>query len=202
MPRIRSFKPEIWLSPQVMNLSRDARLLFLGLITQADDYGRGSADPRKLKAAIFPGDDDITAKRVDELKLEVSAQGLSLYYDGNGHGTLFFLPGWHHQRVEKRKPSNYPEPPKPDSSGSSPGSVPDASGTSPGGSDLIRSDQKGSDQERARASPCGYVDNLPRGARRGDDLKKPTEPEEIERRRRQAAELAQSIAKKRAGGSS
>ncbi|MEN9419175.1 MAG: hypothetical protein RI988_2795, partial [Pseudomonadota bacterium] len=36
MARIRTVKPEVWMSPQVMNLSAHARLLFIGLITQAD----------------------------------------------------------------------------------------------------------------------------------------------------------------------
>jgi hypothetical protein len=54
MARIRTLKPTVWLSPQIMNLSHGARLLFIGLITQADDEGRGIADIRRSRPSIFP----------------------------------------------------------------------------------------------------------------------------------------------------
>lgn len=112
MARIRSVKPEIWLSPQVMSLSRGARLLFIGLITQADDEGRGSADPRRLKAAIFGGDDDVTVITVAEWVAEIGVQRLAMLYDGNGHGPLYQLTGWHnHQAIDRPRKSNYPRPP-------------------------------------------------------------------------------------------
>lgn len=108
MPRIRTLKPELWLSPQVMNLSHGARLLFLGLITQADDEGRGCADPRRLKAAIFGGDDcDASAVRawIDE----IVAQRLAITYDGGDHGDLYELPTWsEHQSIDRPKSSRYP----------------------------------------------------------------------------------------------
>ena len=84
MARIRSLKPELWLSPQVMNLSHSARLMFVGLITQADDDGRGLADVRRLKAAIFPGD-DITTQQVSAWLAECKDQALAALYDaGDG----------------------------------------------------------------------------------------------------------------------
>lgn len=108
MARIRTLKPELWLSPQVMNLSHGARLLFIGLITQADDEGRGSADARRLKAAIFPGD-DILAANVSEWLIEVSAQRLVIVYDGGEHGQIYQLPSWSdHQSIDRPKPSRYP----------------------------------------------------------------------------------------------
>jgi hypothetical protein len=110
MARIRSLKPEIWLSPQVMNLSHSARLLFIGLITQADDDGRGSADVRRLKAAIFGGD-DFTCAQVGQWLVEVAAQGLAIIYDGDAHGMLYQLPTWNtHQCVNRPTPSHYPRP--------------------------------------------------------------------------------------------
>src|SRR5579862_7498417 len=113
LARIRSIKPEIWLSPQVMNLSHGARLLFIGLITQADDEGRGSADPRRLKAAIFGGDDAVTTTTVAEWLAQISGQGLATFYDGNGHGSLYSLPTFRdHQYVSHPKNSGYPAPPQ------------------------------------------------------------------------------------------
>ena len=110
MARIRTIKPEIWMSPQVMNLSHSARLLFIGLITQADDEGRGTADPRRLKAAIFGGDDD-TSTSVRRWVDEITQQGLATLYEAPQHGLLYELTGWRsHQKIDKARKSGYPSP--------------------------------------------------------------------------------------------
>src|SRR4029077_4725218 len=112
MARIRSIKPELFMSPQVMNVGPLARLLFIGLISQADDDGRGSADPRKLKGLIFSGDDAISAADVAEMLEELLLQDLGVLYDGVKHGRLYALPSWgSHQYVERPRPSVYPAPP-------------------------------------------------------------------------------------------
>jgi hypothetical protein len=142
MPRIRSIKPEIWSSPQVMNLSRDARLLFIGLITQADDEGRGTADVRKLSGTIFPGD-RLSAERVRKLLDEVQAQRLVELYNSEQHGRLYLLPAFRkHQVINKPRASSYPEP-KQEQSGRTPVVLPEQSGRTPEGSDPIRSDRNG-----------------------------------------------------------
>src|SRR5688572_24978841 len=108
MSRIRSLKPEIWLSHQLMNMSHGARLLFIGLITQADDDGRGSADPRRLKASIFPGD-DLKASQISAWLSEIVTQGLARCYPANGHGPLYCLPTWSlHQKIDRPTASRYP----------------------------------------------------------------------------------------------
>jgi len=110
MARIRSLKPEIWMSPQVMNLSHGARLLFIGMITQADDEGRGTADPRRLKAAIFGGD-DIDSASVRRWLDECSTNGLAVIYEAQGHGMLYELCSWkQHQRIDRPSKSAYPRP--------------------------------------------------------------------------------------------
>ena len=110
MARIRTVKPELWMSPQVMNLAHSARLMFVGLITQADDQGRGLADLRRLKAAIFPGD-DITSINVGEWLKQCAAEELVILYSATPHGDLYQLPSWHsHQSIQKPSPSNYPPP--------------------------------------------------------------------------------------------
>lgn len=110
MARIRTVKPELWQSPEVMNLSHSARLLFLGLITQADDEGIGSADPRKLKAVIFGGD-DVTLADVATWLTEIAGQRLAVLYTVDGFGDLYLLPSWSdHQRVPKPTPTRYARP--------------------------------------------------------------------------------------------
>jgi hypothetical protein len=110
VPRIRTIKPELWASPEIMNLSHSARLLFLGLITQADDEGIGSADPRKLKSVIFGGD-DVALADVAGWLTEIASQRLAVLYAVDGFGDLYLLPSWSdHQRVPKPTPTRYAKP--------------------------------------------------------------------------------------------
>ncbi len=110
MARIRTLKPEVWMSAQVMNLEHSSRLLFIGLITQADDEGRGSADIRRLKASIFGGD-DCTSTDVRRWLDEISAQDLCVIYNDEKHGLLYALPSWsQHQSIDRPRKSQYPPP--------------------------------------------------------------------------------------------
>lgn len=155
MARIRSLKPEIWMSPQVMNLQHDARLLFIGLITQADDEGRGTADHRRLKAAIFGGD-DITSADVQRMLGECVRQGLAVIYETESHGLIYALPGWgSHQSIDRPRRSSYPAPP---SRGVLGESSPKAREGSEGGKDLGRREGR-IVPTRARANPSP-VDSL------------------------------------------
>lgn len=179
MPRIRSIKPEIWLSPQVMNLSRDARVLFVGLITQADDDGRGSADPRRIKATIFPGDDDATVAQIDAWLAEVVVQELATLYDAGTQGRLYALASWaEHQKISHPARSKYPGPngstkphrkapersrKAPEHSGKTPersakapevsGKAPEYSVNAPKSAPLIGSDRIGSDRKGSFIDP-------------------------------------------------
>lgn len=141
MPRIRTIKPEFWLSPQVMNLSHSGRLMFIGLITQADDDGRGLVDARRLKAAIFPGDECALAD-IEGWLAEVACERLAILYTDSKGIRLYQLTGWSkHQKVPKPTPSNYESPT---------GTLPDDSGSATVGSERIGKDRKGT-EARVRA---------------------------------------------------
>jgi len=62
MPRIRSIKPQFWLDEDLATICRDARFMFVGLWNIADDGGVFEWRPQKIKAQLFPYDDDITTK--------------------------------------------------------------------------------------------------------------------------------------------
>ena len=151
MPRIRTIKPELWQSPEVMNLSHGARLLFIGLITQADDFGRGSADLRQVKATIFPGYDS-QPPTLQGWLAELGAQRLAILYSHPAFGDLFALPTWdEHQYVQKRaKRSKYPRP------DGTTGTLPEDSDSATVGSDLIKDqgkERKGSGASAPDDSP-------------------------------------------------
>lgn len=205
MARIRSIKPEIWLSPQVMNLAHGARLLFIGLITQADDEGRGTADPRRLKAAIFGGDDDVTTLMISGWLDAIGTERLATFYDGNGHGALYELTSWrNHQSIDRPRKSNYPAPPAGrnsgtvvyplgESSASVQRSLDESSTTTREGSE--GSEGRKDLRTRARAVDHDPVDNSGTRALAPERLKKqPDRKSEIERNREAARAIARNLA--------
>src|SRR4051812_7092319 len=62
MARSRIFKAEFFRSRSLAKCSIPARLTYVGLWTEADDKGRGKADPDVLCGVIWPIDRDITAE--------------------------------------------------------------------------------------------------------------------------------------------
>ena len=100
MARIRSVKPEFWTSEQTMSMSRDARLLFVGMWTFCDDNGIHPASALSLKAEVLPGD-VLTADEVMTFVDEMIEQGLVEEYEVDGR--LFWrVTGWHrHQRIDQ-----------------------------------------------------------------------------------------------------
>lgn len=99
MARIRSIKPEFWTSPQVVECSPTARLLFIGMWTFCDDSGVHPYDCRRLKMQVFPGD-DIPIGDITTLVGELIDAGLLISYQVANVGYLR-VSGWKHQRIEK-----------------------------------------------------------------------------------------------------
>lgn len=99
MARIRSVKPEYWTSEQVMDLSRDARLLFIGLWNFCDDAGIHPASPKRLKAEVFPAD-DVTSADVRRMVDEMIQVGLVEEYEVDGE-SFWTVTGWHHQKIDQ-----------------------------------------------------------------------------------------------------
>lgn len=109
MPRIRTLKPEVWESEQVGELSYQARLVFIGLITQADDEGRLKGSPKWIKGKLFPYD-DVTVDEVEGWLSEVVRQGLVNPYKADDNPYLE-LPNWHrHQKINRKSQSHLPSP--------------------------------------------------------------------------------------------
>lgn len=110
MARIRTLKPECWQDEKVGALSRSARLLWIGLITQADDSGRLRAAPALLKAHLMPYDADATVEEIQEWLDEVERMGLVKCYRVGGE-RFAYLPRWsNHQRINRPTHSTIPAP--------------------------------------------------------------------------------------------
>lgn len=129
MARIRTIKPDFWGSPKTAKVSRDARLLFLGLLNESDDEGRLLASPRKLLGAVYPHDDDVDTAAIERWVIELGRAGLVRRYRADGLAYLY-LPGFtEHQKISHPTASKLPAPPESDS-GEAPEVLPSGSGMS------------------------------------------------------------------------
>jgi hypothetical protein len=129
MARIRSIKPAFFTSEDISDVTIPARLLFIGLWTEADKLGRLECRPKQLKARLFPHD----VIRVEPLLEELESCGLiQVYHDEDDLHSFIAIPTWErHQRVHPKEPdSDIPTPPvfkkpgKKPASPEKPGSIP------------------------------------------------------------------------------
>ena len=110
MARIRTIKPTFWTSPTTARLSREARLLLLGLISNADDDGRFPASVPAILGAVYPYDEDVTPAKLTKWLRELEqVRIVHLYRDGVVRYGV--MPTWHeHQVINRHTPSALPEP--------------------------------------------------------------------------------------------
>jgi hypothetical protein len=109
--RIRTIKPEFFTSIPLSRLSLGARLTFIGLWTYCDDDGRARDEPRLVKAAIWPLEDNLPAEGVDVQLDELADAGLIQRYAVDGERYLAIKNWKEHQRIDKPKESKLPAPP-------------------------------------------------------------------------------------------
>lgn len=102
----------IWVSGQVAKLSRDARLLFIGSITIADDDGRLKGSPAYLRSQIFPYDEDVTIADVRKWLDEIIKLKLVVQYIVDEEDYLYHPKWTEYQtlRADRRKESHIPTP--------------------------------------------------------------------------------------------
>ena len=111
---IRSIKADLCDDETLGACTRDARYLFVGLITRVDDYGRFRANPALVRSRVYPYDDDVTNADVTRWLAELVARGrIQLYeHDGQAYGVIA---KWDkHQRIDNAAKSEFPPPPTAD----------------------------------------------------------------------------------------
>jgi len=106
MARIRTLKPEFWDDEKLGRLSPIDRLVFLGIISQADDAGRLLDNVRRIDGLLFPYSDESSRGSIETL----ARLGRVCRYEGPGGEKLLQVVHWdRHQRVVN--PSKYTLPP-------------------------------------------------------------------------------------------
>ncbi len=107
MARKRSIPTNLFASPDFFELSTNTvRLIFIGLILDADDEGRGCAHPRLLARKLDQQPEDI-----EQALEELAAHTMLSCYEVAGR-RLYWLCHWQtYQTLSKPTPSSYPPPP-------------------------------------------------------------------------------------------
>ena len=111
MARQRMVKPEFFDSESLGVCSVAARLAFIGLWVEADDYGRMKLQPNRLKTRIFPYD-RMSLDKFEKLLAELENVGCIRKYTVDGEKYLC-VPNFNvYQTVNRPSKSNIPEPPQ------------------------------------------------------------------------------------------
>lgn len=110
MARIRTIKPEFWQDERLGQLPMSVRMLFLGLVSMADDEGRMRGSPLLIRAQVFPYDLEVdVVAGLDQLE----SIGRIQRYQGEGEAFIWVRNFGKHQRINRSSPSCFPVPPEP-----------------------------------------------------------------------------------------
>lgn len=116
MARMRTIKPEAGWSESLADVDRSVRWTFAMLWTHCDDEGRAVNNPRIIKGAIYPLDDDVTADVVAAELKELERVGSVCFYQAGGKSYLHVPEFKAHQKPNHPTPSRLPPCPKQDHS--------------------------------------------------------------------------------------
>lgn len=110
MARKRMISPGIWESDSFSALTDFSKLVFISLISHADDEGRGKAKPAYIANITFPNDE---TRRVTDVKKALSEIALNMsirFYEVDGN-EYYVLTHWlDYQKIDKPTPSKLPPP--------------------------------------------------------------------------------------------
>jgi hypothetical protein len=128
MARTRMIKPEFWDDEKLATVSRDARLLFVGLWSNSDDYGVVKGHPAWLKNRIFPYD-EIPLDIFEGWLAELAAIRVIVPFLHNGERYCHIRNFRRHQTINRPSGIRNPAPPEtPKDDDGAPEIPPEASG--------------------------------------------------------------------------
>ncbi len=100
MPRIRTIKPQFWFDEQLGGISREARLLYIGLWNLSDDQGVFEWRPMQIKAQIFPYDKDIKPDDIEKWLGQLQEIGNVRQFSAEGHSYGYIPTFLKHQEIK------------------------------------------------------------------------------------------------------
>jgi hypothetical protein len=117
MPRIRTIKPSIFSSLTVCEWPIPVRWTFAGLFTYLDDKGRGLDETRLIKSELYPLDDAMTVRKIDQHLQLIADAGPLCHYKVAGQRLIHITSWREHQRINRPTPSKFPPCPKHETTG-------------------------------------------------------------------------------------
>jgi hypothetical protein len=106
--RIRTIKPEMWASDDFHALSTEGQLLFIYLISNADDDGRLKTSPENLARLVGR---DIDSDSVATQIAVMGRRGMAMFYRIAGATYIALTNFRAHQKIDKPRDSSLPPPP-------------------------------------------------------------------------------------------
>nr|DAN34857.1 MAG TPA: replisome organizer [Caudoviricetes sp.] len=100
MARIRTIKPKFWDDSKIGKISRDSRLLYIGLWTFSDDVGVVIGDNIWLKSKIFPYD-QIQVQQFEKWLSELATNGFICQFSYKNENFIY-LPNFARHQVINR----------------------------------------------------------------------------------------------------
>ena len=97
MPRIRTLKPEYWTDEKMSLLDPLTRLVFLALVSLADDAGRLIDNVKLLDGQVFPNTDDSCGESLDTL---AKLSRIIRYRARSGQALIQIAKWEQHQKVD------------------------------------------------------------------------------------------------------
>ncbi|WP_030881343.1 hypothetical protein OH769_11750 [[Kitasatospora] papulosa] len=113
MARIRTIKPEAFVSESLAEVSVEAERTFFGLLTQADDHGRHRDNAAIIAGLLWPLRAEHTSVHVEDDLQQLANAGLICRYTGcDGRRYLHIVTWSEHQKIDKPSQSRLPSCPQ------------------------------------------------------------------------------------------
>ncbi len=117
LARIRTIKPEAFVSESLAVVSLTAERTFLGLLTQADDQGRHRDHAAIIAGQLWVLRPEHTPSDVETDLAQLADAGLICRYKGPDHKRYLHVVTWHlHQKINRASKSRLPSCPVHDAS--------------------------------------------------------------------------------------
>lgn len=119
MARIRTIKPEAFISESLAAVSLTAERTFFGLLTQADDHGRHRDQAAIIRGLLWPLRPEHTPLEVEDDLVQLAEVGLLCRYTGPDGKAYLHIVTWHrHQKINRPSASRIAPCPVHESEGS------------------------------------------------------------------------------------
>ncbi|MCG7523003.1 hypothetical protein MHW47_00845 [Streptomyces sp. OfavH-34-F] len=112
MARIRTIKPEAFVSESLAEVTVAAERTFFGLLTQADDHGRHRDNAAIIAGLLWPLRAEHTSVHVEDDLHQLATAGLICRYTGcDGRRYLHIVTWSEHQKIDRPSQSRLPSCP-------------------------------------------------------------------------------------------